>query len=121
MTIIFLFSVLFILLLIGTPIAMALGLSSVSTILLFSGDDLGSLAGKFFDTMHHYTLMAIPFFVLSSAFLSTGGVARRLIRFAIDVVGHFRGGLAMASVKDAHNSRKPGNGWRGRFLMRAAM
>jgi C4-dicarboxylate transporter DctM subunit len=98
MTIIFLFSVLFILLLIGTPIAMALGLSSVSTILLFSGDDLGSLAGKFFDTMHHYTLMAIPFFVLSSAFLSTGGVARRLIRFAIDVVGHFRGGLAMASV-----------------------
>jgi len=46
----------------------------------------------------HYTLLAIPFFILSSAFLSTGGVARRLIRFAIDMVGHIRGGLAMASV-----------------------
>ncbi len=94
----YLFFSLFFLMFIGTPIAIALGLSSVSTILFFSADDLGSLAGKFFDTMHHYTLMAIPFFVLSSAFLSTGGVARRMIRFAINVVGHFPGGLAMASV-----------------------
>ena len=38
------------------------------TILLFSNDDVASLAGKFFDTMHHYTLMEIPFFILSSAF-----------------------------------------------------
>jgi C4-dicarboxylate transporter, DctM subunit len=98
MTIPFLFLTLFGLMLIGTPIAVALGLSSIATIMIFSGDDLGSLSGKFFDTMHHYTLMAIPFFVLSSAFLSTGGVARRLIRFATDVVGHLRGGLAMASV-----------------------
>ena len=94
----YLFISLFFLMFIGTPIAIALGLSSVTTILFFSGDDLGSLAGKFFDTMHHYTLMAIPFFILSSAFLSTGGVARRLIRFAVNVVGHFPGGLAMASV-----------------------
>ncbi|MBT7361461.1 MAG: TRAP transporter large permease, partial [Rhodospirillaceae bacterium] len=65
---------------------------------LFSNDDLASLAGKLFDTMHHYTLMAIPFFILSSAFLSTGGVARRLIRFATNLVGFFPGGLAMASV-----------------------
>ncbi len=98
MTIAFLFITLFTLLLLGTPIAISLGLASVSTILFFSGDDLGSLAGKLFDTMHHYTLMAIPFFVLSSAFLSTGGVARRLIRFATNCVGHFHGGLAMASV-----------------------
>ena len=46
----------------------------------------------------NYTLLAIPFFVLASAFMSTGGVAKRLIRFAIATVGHFRGGLAMASV-----------------------
>ena len=94
----YLFITLFFLMFIGTPIAIALGLSSITTILFFSADDLGSLAGKLFDTMHHYTLMAIPFFILSSAFLSTGGVARRLIRFAVNVVGHFPGGLAMASV-----------------------
>jgi C4-dicarboxylate transporter DctM subunit len=98
MTIAFLFTALGVLLIIGAPIAIALGLSSVATILFFSNDDLASLAGKLFDTMHHYTLMAIPFFILSSAFLSTGGVARRLIRFAINLVGHFPGGLAMASV-----------------------
>ena len=98
MTIGFLFVTLFGLLLVGTPIAISLGLASVSTILLFSNDDLASLAGKLFDTMHHYTLMAIPFFILSSAFLSTGGVAKRLIRFATNLVGFFPGGLAMASV-----------------------
>ena len=46
----------------------------------------------------HYTLLAIPFFILSSQFLSTGGVAKRLIRFAMSLVGHVRGGMAMASV-----------------------
>jgi C4-dicarboxylate transporter DctM subunit len=46
----------------------------------------------------HYTLLAIPFFILASSFMSTGGVAKRIIRFAIAMVGWFRGGLAMASV-----------------------
>ncbi len=93
-----LFGLLFLLLLIGTPIAIALGLSSVVTILLFSDDSLASIALKLFETMEHYTLLAIPFFILGSAFLTTGGVARRLIRFAIASVGHLRGGLAMAGV-----------------------
>ncbi len=53
MTIAFLFIALFGLLLIGTPIGIALGLSSVSTIMFFSEDDLASLAGKLFDTMHN--------------------------------------------------------------------
>jgi C4-dicarboxylate transporter DctM subunit len=44
------------------------------------------------------TLLAIPFFVLASAFMSTGGVARRIIRFSVALVGHFRGGLAIAGV-----------------------
>lgn len=85
--------------LLGMPIAVALGLSSVTTILLFSNDSLASLALKLFEaTSEHYTLLAIPFFVLSSTFLSTGGVAKRIIHFAMDSVGHIRGGLAMASV-----------------------
>jgi C4-dicarboxylate transporter DctM subunit len=97
-TIAFLFVSLFALLLIGAPIAIALGLSSVATILLFSNDSLASLALKLFETMQHYTLLAIPFFILSSAFLTTGGVARRIIRFAMACVGHLRGGFAMAGV-----------------------
>ncbi|WP_343562858.1 TRAP transporter large permease [Kiloniella sp. b19] len=93
-----LFITLFVLLLIGTPIAVSLGLASLVTILFFSNDSLASIALTLFETMEHYTLLAIPFFILSSAFLSTGGVARRLIRLAIATVGHLRGGLAMASV-----------------------
>ncbi|WP_087019146.1 TRAP transporter large permease [Thaumasiovibrio subtropicus] len=99
MTIFVLFSLLFISMLMGMPIAIALGMSSVTTILLFSNDSLASVSLKLFEaTSEHYTLLAIPFFILSSAFLSTGGVAKRLINFAIDCVGHIRGGLAMASV-----------------------
>ena len=99
MTTAMLFILLFLCMFLGMPIAVALGLSSITTILLSSDDSLASIALKLFETLsEHYTLLAIPFFILSSSFLSTGGVARRIIRFAIDCVGHIRGGLAMASV-----------------------
>lgn len=94
-----LFIILFLCLLTGMPIAFALGLSSIGTILIFSDDSLASIALKLFEAQsEHYTLLAIPFFILSSTFLSTGGVAARIINFAIDCVGWIRGGLAMASV-----------------------
>jgi len=94
-----LFILLFACMLLGMPIALALGLSSISTILFFSSDSLASIALKLFESLsEHYTLLAIPFFILSSAFLSTGGVAKRIIRFALSLVGHIRGGIAMASV-----------------------
>ncbi len=94
-----LFIFLFIGMLLGIPIALALGLSSITTILFFSHDSLASIALKLFEALsEHYTLLAIPFFILSSAFLSTGGVAKRIINFALSLVGHIRGGIAMASV-----------------------
>ena len=98
MTSLCLFGLLFLFLIMGVPIAFSLGLSSILTILLFTNDSLASMSLKLFDTMEHYTLLAIPFFILASAFLTTGGVARRLIRFAIAAVGHFHGGLGIASV-----------------------
>lgn len=99
MTATVLFAVLFGCMFMGMPIAIALGFSSVVTIFFLSDDSIASMGLKFMENLsEHYTLLAIPFFVLSSAFLSTGGVAARLIRFAIAGVGHIRGGLAMASV-----------------------
>jgi len=99
MTIAALFLTLFVCILIGMPIAIALGFSSMVTILFFSNDSIASIALKMYEaTSEHYTLLAIPFFILSSAFLSTGGVAKRISDFAVDSVGHIRGGLAMASV-----------------------
>ena len=83
---------------IGVPIAMALGLASMFTILIFEHDTLASLALAFFQTMDQFTLLAIPFFILAGNFLTTGGVAKRMINFAIATVGHLQGGLAIASV-----------------------
>lgn len=86
------------LLFLGVPIAISLGLSSVIVIAFFSNDSMSSVALQLFTASQNYTLLAIPFFILASSFMSTGGVAKRIIRFAIATVGHFRGGLAMASV-----------------------
>ena len=86
-------------LLIGVPIAVSLGLSSIIFLLVFSDTSLASIAQSLYQAMAgHYTLLAIPFFILASSFMSTGGVARRIIRFSIACVGHLRGGLAIAGV-----------------------
>ena len=98
MTIACLFVLLFVLMFLGMPIAIALGLSSLLTILFFGHDSLASLALKLFETAEHFTLLAIPFFILSGAFMTTGGVAKRMVAFANASIGHLRGGLAMASV-----------------------
>jgi C4-dicarboxylate transporter DctM subunit len=86
------------LLFLGVPVAVSLGLASVLVIAFFSNDSLSSVTLQLFTHSQNYTLLAIPFFILASTFMSTGGVAKRIIRFAIASVGHFRGGLAMASV-----------------------
>ena len=94
-----LFSMVISLLLIGVPIAVSLGLSSMIFLLWFSDTSLASIAQSLYQAMAgHYTLLAIPFFVLASSFMSTGGVARRIIRFSIALVGHLPGGLAIAGV-----------------------
>ncbi|MCK0148709.1 TRAP transporter large permease [Marivita sp. S6314] len=87
------------LMLIGVPIAVSLGFSSILFLLVLSDTSLASIAQTLFQAMAgHYTLLAIPFFILASSFMSTGGVARRIIRFSIAIVGHFPGGLAIAGV-----------------------
>jgi C4-dicarboxylate transporter DctM subunit len=94
----FLFVSLFAFLFLGVPIAISLGLSSVLTIMLFARDSLASLSLKFFATSENYVLLAIPFFILAGNFMTTGGVARRMIDFAVACLGHLRGGLAIAAV-----------------------
>ncbi|WP_417673525.1 TRAP transporter large permease [Pseudodonghicola sp.] len=99
MEVVLLFAMIIGLMLIGVPIAVSLGFSSIVFLLILSDTSLASIAQSFFQAMAgHYTLLAIPFFVLASSFMSTGGVARRIIRFSIALVGHFPGGLAIAGV-----------------------
>ena len=92
------------LLFLGVPVAISLGLSSILIVAFFSADSMSSVAIQLFTASQNYTLLAIPFFVLASAFMSTGGVAKRIIRFAISAVGHFRD-LILADA--------PYRGWNG--------
>ncbi|WP_456373603.1 TRAP transporter large permease, partial [Thiolapillus sp.] len=78
--------------------AISLGLSSLLFTLLATDDSPIIIAQKLFDTMEHTTLLAIPFFILSAHFLTTGGVSLRLVDFAKAAVGWMPGGLAMATV-----------------------
>ena len=99
MEVVLLFVLVIGLMLIGVPIAISLGLSSMIFLLVYSDGSLASIAQTLFSAFDgHYTLLAIPFFILASSFMSTGGVAKRIIRFANACVGHFSGGLAIASV-----------------------
>jgi C4-dicarboxylate transporter DctM subunit len=98
MTIAFLFSAFFALLLLGVPVAIGLGLSSVLAIFFFGHESMAALAAKFFQTANISALLCVPFFILASNLMTSGGVARRMIDFTIAAVGHLRGGLAIASV-----------------------
>ncbi len=99
MSVLLLFTMVIGMLLIGVPIAVSLGLSSILFLIIYSDASMASVAQTLFSAFEgHFTLLAIPFFILASVFMSTGGVAKRIIRFAIAIVGHFAGGLAMASV-----------------------
>ena len=95
----FLVLALFVLLLLRVPIAISLGLSSILTLLVFSEQSLVALTQRFFFSLQGVPpLLAIPFFILAGALMTTGGVAKRMIAFANSLVGHFRGGLAMAAL-----------------------
>ncbi|MDT8325860.1 MAG: TRAP transporter large permease [Roseovarius sp.] len=99
MDVLLLFTMVVTLLLIGVPIAVSLGLSSTLFLLIYSNSSLASVAGTLLEAfVGHYTLLAIPFFILASSFMTTGGVAQRIIRFSIACVGHLPGGLAIAGV-----------------------
>lgn len=98
MSVALIFLTLILLLLLGVPIAISLGATSLGYMLTASEDSPIIVAQKLFDTMEHTTLLAIPFFILSSHFLTSGGVSARLIEFAKALVGWMHGGLAMAGV-----------------------
>ena len=57
-----------------------------------------AVALKLFTGIESFEIMAIPFFILAGNFLTHGGVARRMIRFAAALIGHWYGGLGLAGV-----------------------
>ena len=87
-----------ILILIGCPIAVTLGASSVAALLMDGSFDLGIAIQRMFTGVNSFPLMAIPFFMLAGSLMELGGISSRIIRFADTLVGHYRGGLAFAAI-----------------------
>ncbi|HEX9181073.1 MAG TPA: TRAP transporter large permease subunit, partial [Burkholderiales bacterium] len=92
------FGLLAVLMLTGMPISIALGLTVLTFLFTMTDVPLESVGLKLFTGIEKFEIMAIPFFILAGNFLTHGGVARRMIRFATAMVGHFHGGLALGGV-----------------------
>ena len=80
---------------IGIPIAFAMGAASV-TFLLFEGRlPLALIAQRLFAGIDSFPLMAVPFFIFAGLLMDSGGISARLVKLALVLIGHVRGGLAM--------------------------
>ena len=86
-----------ILLFLGAPIALSLGMSSLLAI-LYNGTGINVIAGQIYGGIGKYLLLAVPFFVLSGNIMAKTGISDRLIAFIDALLGHLRGGIAMVCV-----------------------
>lgn len=92
------FGLFFLFLLLGVPIAFSLGLGSV--VAIFMDDKVSSMliAQKLFSSINSFSLMAIPFFMLSGELMEAGGISKRLVNIAKAFVGHITGGIGMVDI-----------------------
>ena len=87
-----------VLLFLNFPIAVALGISSVLSIVAFDLAPLQLVPQQLFSATDSWTLLAVPFFILAGNLLAKTAISERLIRLATVVVGQFPAGLAMVAV-----------------------
>ena len=96
------FGVLIFLILIGLPIAFAMGLTAVIFfIVLGETSVLCMLPARMYSSTTAFTLLAIPFFILTGNLMNSGGITQRLFQFAHNLVGHLKGGLGHVVVVSA--------------------
>ena len=86
-----------VLLFLGAPIALSLGMSSLLAI-LYNGTGINVVAGQIYGGIGKYLLLAVPFFVLSGNIMAKAGISDRLIAFIDALLGHLRGGIAMVCI-----------------------
>jgi tripartite ATP-independent transporter DctM subunit len=84
-------------LLLGVPVAFAIGLSAVCTI-LWEGLPLAVVFQRMTSGMNIFSFLAIPFFIFAGELMLYGGIADRIVEFAKSLAGHIRGGLGMSNV-----------------------
>lgn len=99
MTTLVIFAALILLILLGVPVAVAMGLTAVIVFLVMGqADILTMVAQRMYASTTSFTLLAIPFFILAGNIMNTGGITERIFRFARALVGHIWGGLGQVNV-----------------------
>jgi C4-dicarboxylate transporter DctM subunit len=93
-----LFGVMILLMVLGIPVAFAMGLATAAAVMVTDGLPLIGVAQKMFSGIDSFPLMAVPFFLLAAELMSGGALTEVLLRFAAQFVGHRRGGLGHTSI-----------------------
>jgi tripartite ATP-independent transporter DctM subunit len=88
----------FLLLTIGAPIAVGLGLAGAAGIVWCKDLPLMLLPQRMLVASDSFPMLAIPLFILAGELMSAGGITRRLVRFSNSLVGHIKGGVGMSSI-----------------------
>jgi C4-dicarboxylate transporter DctM subunit len=89
------------LLLIGMPVAFAIGVASTVVVFMMERLPPTFIASKIFAGLDSFPLMAIPFYILAGNLMTEGGLTQKIVDFANALVGHVRGGLAHVSIVSA--------------------
>lgn len=97
MTAALIFTGLIILIMMGVPIAIALGAVSIVA-MLDNLPALGLMAQRMYSSTTGFTLLAIPFFILAGNLMNTGGITEKIFRFAKASVSHYWGGLGQVNI-----------------------
>ena len=82
----------------GVPIAFALLLCGVALMWHLGNFDATILAQNLIEGSNSFPLRAVPFFMLAGEVMNTGGLSRRIVNFAMALVGHVRGGLGYVTI-----------------------
>lgn len=85
-------------LVLGVPIAFALGLAGLTAILINGSIPLVVVAQKVYASLDSFPLLAIPLFIYAGSVMNSGGITERIVDFAKSLVGHIRGGLGQVVV-----------------------
>lgn len=101
MTLVLFLGVLFVAILAGLPVAFALLLSSIALMLQLGTFSPDILAQGLINGVDSFPLLAIPFFLVAGEVMSKGGLSERIVRLAMTLVGHRRGGLGYVAVLTA--------------------
>lgn len=96
--ILILFGIMFFLMLIGAPIAVSLGVATITTMVCTTNIGLTTMATACFSGLDSFPLMAIPFFILAGNLMKSGGISRRILDFADALVGFITGATGMVTV-----------------------